>query len=74
MSEADVLIAKGMCGVCSPMITILKKDENPPEKWGILIRLEGKDLFICLGCLQTLMDKARDLKSKHETEKTAYVE
>lgn len=73
MSEAEVLIAKGMCGICSPLITILKKDEKPPEKWGVLIRLEGKAFFICLNCLQTLINKAHDLKAKYEKDKTAYV-
>ena len=70
MSEegmADILIGKGMCGICSPLVTILKKDEEPPQKWGIIIKIGGETLFVCLNCLQTLLDKVRDLKNEHES-------
>lgn len=64
--EADILIGKGMCGICSPLITIVKKDEEPPRKWGVIINIAGETLFVCLSCLRTLTEKIEDLKNKHE--------
>lgn len=66
MTEGDVLIGKGMCGICSPPITILKEGKEPPQRWGIIIKIEKQTLFICLSCLQILLNKVRDLKCKHE--------
>lgn len=75
MPDIDIMIAKGICPKCNPFV-IQKEGEPLPEKWGILFRIEKPklDIFLCLGCIQEIMDTARELAKKQKKEKASYVE
>jgi len=63
--EIDILIGKGKCDSCPLAVTT--KDESPPEKWGVIFRFmmkddEGYSAFLCIECLQSFVDKAKEVK------------
>lgn len=67
--EIDILIGKNKCNSCS--LAVATKDESPPEKWGVIFRFmigkdEGYSAFICIECLQSFVDKAKEVKKVGE--------
>lgn len=59
--DVDILIGQGTCSNCS------LGEATPPKKWGIIFRAvikegEGYNAFICIQCLQSFVDKAKEVK------------
>ena len=57
--EGALLIALDKCEMC-----------NSAEKWGIVLRIDKHQVFICEDCLKGLLLKIRDIKGAKSGKRT----
>lgn len=61
MSEdAKIFIGKNECESCA------EEGKKPKLKWGMVIRMCGKTIFICKDCIEGIIDQIQIVKKKEE--------